>query len=145
MIRAAWGPPRLSIAGECARRGTDAVVEGCVRLLGGDDVDPGLVAALAGPGARDWLDLAPDDPQRYWLRVWGARGLLWAWAEHATPAIGAALTDPAWRVREMAAKVIARHGVGDLLEPVAELRDDPTARVRAAADRAVTILTAQEA
>lgn len=37
----------------------------------------------------------------------------------------------------MCAKVIARHAVGDLLEAVAGIRDDPVPRVRAAAIRAV--------
>jgi hypothetical protein len=42
----------------------------------------------------------------------------------------------------LAAKVIARHRIGAALEAVAELRDDPVLRVRAAADRALMLLTA---
>ena len=42
----------------------------------------------------------------------------------------------------MAAKVIARHKVGDALNAVAALRADAVERVRAAATRAVTVLTA---
>lgn len=83
----------------------------------------------------------PRPDQRYWFRVWGARGLLWNWDDSATGAITAALRDPSWRVREMAAKVIARHLVGDALAAVAGLRDDPAPRVRAAANRAVARLT----
>jgi hypothetical protein len=45
----------------------------------------------------------------------------------------------------MAAKVIARHRVGDALDAVAGLRTDPVPRVRAAAARAVVILTADGA
>ena len=56
--------------------------------------------------------------------------------------IANATRDEAWRVREMAAKVIARHRVGDALDAVAALRADPVQRVRAAAARAVTRLTA---
>jgi hypothetical protein len=52
------------------------------------------------------------------------------------------LQDTEWRVREMAAKVVARHLVGDALPTVTVLRDDPTPRVRAAAHRAVLALTA---
>jgi HEAT repeat protein len=78
----------------------------------------------------------------YWPRVWAARGLLHAWDDRAAPAIIQATTDDAWRVREMAAKVIARHYVGDALTAVAELVNDPVPRVRAAAERAVVILTA---
>jgi hypothetical protein len=42
----------------------------------------------------------------------------------------------------MAGKVIARHQVGDALHAVAALRSDSVERVRAAASRAVTVLTA---
>jgi HEAT repeat protein len=74
--------------------------------------------------------------------VWAARGLLHAWDGRATAVIIQATADDAWRVREMAAKVIARHRVGDALPAVARLRTDPVRRVRAAAERAVVLLTA---
>ena len=74
--------------------------------------------------------------------MWAARGLLHAWDDSATEAIIHATDDEAWRVREMAGKVVARHRVGDALDAVAALRDDPVPRVRAAAQRAVVILTA---
>ncbi|MGA2210443.1 MAG: HEAT repeat domain-containing protein [Acidimicrobiales bacterium] len=76
---------------------------------------------------------------------WAARGLLHNWDDEATPAIVRATTDEAWRVREMAAKVIARHQVGEAFDAVAGLRDDPVPRVRAAAQRAVVVLTASGA
>jgi hypothetical protein len=41
----------------------------------------------------------------------------------------------------MAVKVVARHVLGDALPAVAELRDDPVPRVRAAAGRAVAVLS----
>jgi hypothetical protein len=75
-----------------------------------------------------------------WLRIWATRGLLWAWDGVAVDALRGALVDDAWRVREMAAKVVARHLVGDLLANVSELRDDPVARVRQASERAVARL-----
>lgn len=84
-------------------------------------------------------------------RVWAARGLLHAWdpacgypacRDAATEAIIHATSDDAWRVREMAGKVIARHRVGDALDAVAALRADGVPRVRAAAQRAVAALTA---
>lgn len=58
-------------------------------------------------------------------------------AECARPGGG-----PGLIVREMAAKVVARHRVGGALDAVAPLRDDPIPRVRAAAHRAVVLLTA---
>jgi hypothetical protein len=140
--RSYWGrTPRESIAAECARRGRKAVVAGCARLVMGEDVDTRLVTALAGPAARRVLDGDSRADLRYWLRVWGARGLLWEWDDSAAPALAVALRDPAWRVREMAAKVVARHLLGDALPEVAALRADPVPRVRAAASRAVVLLT----
>ncbi len=137
-----WGiTPRQSIAIECANHGKAPLVDACIALMGGEDVDFRLIGVLAGPDAAGWV-ADTGETNRYWLRVWGARGLLWAWDDRATDAIHAGLADPAWRVREMSAKVIAKHAVGDLLEAVAELRQDPILRVRAAADRAVTLLTA---
>jgi hypothetical protein len=116
------------------------VVDGCIALVRGGRVDSGLLYALAGPGAAKFLDGAPHQDE-YWLRVWGARGLLWAWETSAADAIEGALADEAWRVREMALKVVARHLLGEALPDVARLRDDPVPRVRAAAGRAQVVLT----
>lgn len=136
-----WGvAPRDSIEAECHRRGHDAVASGCIALLRGEDVDAELLAALAGPAAPRFLHGPRKD--RYWLRVWGARGLLWNWDDRAVDAIGAALDDEHWRVREMACKVIASHRVGSLLDRILPLREDSTPRVRTAAQRAVAVLTA---
>jgi hypothetical protein len=146
VVKSSWAlTPAESIRLECGRRGTDALVDGCIRLMRGQSVDVPLVEALAGPASGVVLDYEPDDEKRYWLRVWGARGLLWARDDVAVSAIRDGLADPHWRVREMSAKVIARHAIGDLLEAVAELRHDPIPRVRAAATRAVAVLTARGA
>jgi hypothetical protein len=144
LVAAIWQlTPRQSILAECQRRGKPAVVEGCINLLCRcGDVDDGLVLALGGPHAQLVLDGHEGGKSGYWPRVWAARGLLHAWDDGAGPAIIQATTDDAWRVREMAAKVIARHYVGDALTAVAELVNDPVPRVRAAAERAVVILTA---
>ena len=64
------------------------------------------------------------------------------WDDSATSAVVRAVGDPAWRVREMALKVIARHRVGDALDVAVAAADDPVARVRAASARAVATLTA---
>jgi HEAT repeat protein len=138
---AEWTPKR-SVEFECARRGQDQLVSGCVALLRRQDADDDLVIALGGPGARTILDSGPRPVYLYWLRVWAARGLLHAYAEQAEEAVLEALSDEHWRVREMAAKVIARYRIGAAFEAVAELRDDPVPRVRAAAHRAVVLLTA---
>jgi HEAT repeats len=140
--RSHWGlTPRQSIEAECARRGRPAVIAGCRRLIQGDDADPALIIALGGPYAPRLLDGDPQSDQRYWFRVWGTRGLLWAWDDSALDAVFLALSDPAWRVRELAAKVAARHGLGDVLPALVDLRDDQVPRVRAAASRAIALLT----
>ncbi|HWM05277.1 MAG TPA: hypothetical protein VNP92_23305 [Actinophytocola sp.] len=137
--------PRERILTECARHGRPAVVAGCVRLLAGGDTDDRFVRVLGGRTAPNVLAQPEREDLRYWLRVWGARGLLWAWEDSALDALCAAFSDEAWRVREMAAKVVARNLVGDALEAVAPLRDDPVLRVRVAATRAVATLTAKGA
>lgn len=132
------------MAAECSRRGAGEVVAGCVTLLQGHEVDGELVVALGGAPAR-WAVTGGEGGPDYWLRVWATRGLLYVWDDTAAPAVTAALADEAWRVREMAAKVVARHRLGDALPAVAALADDPVARVRAAAERAVIRLTADRA
>jgi hypothetical protein len=136
--------PRQSVEMECSRRGTAQVVAGCVALLRGGDADDELILAL---GCGNGLIVIYDGPKQrnqYWRRVWGARGLLYAWADDqdAEDALIAALGDEHWRVREMAAKVIARRRIGAALGPVTEIRSDPVPRVRAAAERAIVMLTA---
>jgi HEAT repeats len=138
-----WGlTPQQSIEIECVRRGRDQVIDGCIALLSGRAVDDDLIMALGGPAGQNVIDDGPAQRNQYWGRVWGARGLLYAFDERAADAIIEALGDEHWRVREMAAKVIARHELGVALPAVAELRDDPVPRVRAAGERALVVLTA---
>ena len=137
---APYPSPRTRVLAECARRGQDAVVTGCAALLTGGAVDVPLITVLGGPGAA-WA-LGDPDVHGHWFRVWAARGLLWAYGDAAGPAVVAGLRDEQWRVREMCAKVVAQHLIGDAFAAVLPLRDDPVPRVRAAADRAVARLTA---
>jgi hypothetical protein len=137
--------PRQSVRAECESRGFDAVVAGCIGILEGRDADDQLLLALAGPAAEYVLAGGEGGRGGYWPRVWAARGLLHAWAEIAAPAVIRATTDESWRVREMAAKVIAKHHVGAGLQAVAALADDPVPRVRSAASRAVMMLSASGA
>lgn len=126
---------------ECCRRGKLEVVAGCVALLRGRSADAELIVALGGPPAA-WALTGAEPGPYYWLRVWAARGLLWNWHDSAVPSLRDALSDEQWRVREMAAKVCARHLVGDLLADVARLQSDPVTRVRTASARATARLTA---
>jgi len=133
--------PRESVERECERRGEDQVVARCIALLRGGDTDLEFARAIGGPAADSVLGPHPRADQRYFLRVWAARALLYAWDTAAADAVVAAMDDEAWRVREMAAKVVARRRIGDALPAVAALQQDPVPRVRAAAARALAVLT----
>ena len=84
--------------------------------------------------------------QDHWPRVWAARGLLYVWhpGPRSESAVLAGLRDRAWRVREMSAKVARRHQVAAAEPRLVALLDDPRQRVRAAAEAALTSLTATE-
>ncbi|EWT06930.1 hypothetical protein N864_11940, partial [Intrasporangium chromatireducens Q5-1] len=95
--------------------------------------DPGW---LAGRTAHGWG--APErltGERDYWARVWAARTLLYVWDESAMLDVVAGLGDPAWRVREMCAKVCVRWAVDEAADGCARLLDDDTPRVRVAALR----------
>jgi HEAT repeats len=141
MTASRWGmSPRQSIEAESRRRGEVALVAGCVDLLAGRVPDAQLLRALAGPAATTVLRGQAGGVDGYWPRVWGARGLLYAWDATAGTAVIGATTDESWRVREMAAKVISRRQLGRAVPAVAALCDDPVPRVRRAAERALQTL-----
>lgn len=129
--------PRDRIAQACQRLGTTAFVARCLDLLAGGEEDPSFVTTLGGPHATRLIDRGLPADQEYWLRVWAARGLLWAGPGDRPQVLRLALRDDAWRVREMTCKVVARHRVGELLDDVAGLESDETPRVRRAAERAI--------
>jgi hypothetical protein len=128
--------PKQSIEIESRRRSPTDVVRDCVALLNNQPVDEHFLRVLAGPAAESVLDGRDGGLDGYWPRVWAARGLLHVWDDVATPAIVTATTHDAWRVREMSAKVIARHHVRPAIDAVITLLDDDSARVRVAARRA---------
>lgn len=132
--------PKDAIRAECGRRGKQEVVAGCVALLRTQPVDDALVMVLGGDAAATVLDSGPASA--YWLRVWGARGLLWAWDDAAVPALLGALRDEHWRVREMGAKAVARNRVGAAFDALGPLCEDPVPRVAQAAQRALRVLAA---
>ena len=132
--------PKQSVEQECERRGRPAVVKGCVAMLNGKPVDDQLILALGGPPA-EWVRTGEPSGPDYWLRVWGARGLLYAWDDSARPAVLRALDDEAWRVRDMALKVVARRGLQEAADQVERCQGDSSARVRASAARAQKAIT----
>lgn len=139
--RSKWGvSPGESVKRECAIRGQDAVISGCIALLEGRDADPELIYALGGPPAR-WAVNGGVSGPAYWLKVWAARGLLYEYDATAAPTIMNALSDEQWRVREMAAKVCGRQRIEEALPQLSGLAHDLRPRVQRAAERAVARIT----
>lgn len=136
--------PRERLAQASREYGQETVAVWCAELLSGqtshDATDRPSLGWLGGKGA-DWL-LARDElgAHEYWPRVWAARGLLYAWSPRAVPAVVSALDDPAWRVREMAAKVVRLREIGAAGEVLTGLVDDEVTRVRVAALRALAVV-----
>lgn len=137
------GPPRNRIGGARAALGEQELVRWCAALLDGTagHDDPELPSLLWLGGRSAEAELARGDlvarGQDYWVRVWAARAMLYAWAAEAAPAVVNGLADPAWRVREMAAKVVKLREVGEAGDALARLVGDVVVRVRLAAVRAL--------
>lgn len=130
--------PRHRIEQACAAFGREVVVSRCLELLAGAAIDDeSFLVVLGGRPARGLLLKGVPPEEAYWVRVWAARGLLWAGPGEDVTVLRRSLADDSWRVREMVCKVVARHLVADLLADVADLDTDPVPRVRAAAKRAV--------
>lgn len=132
------------------RIGEGAVVDRCVALLDGApreehlDVLPWLTGLDFGAGAPT---LDRDSWKDFWPRSWGARGLLYVWAESAGPSVVAGLALPpqtpepaGWRVAEMCLKVVARREVAGAGDPAAALAGHELSRVRGQAMRALAVV-----
>lgn len=114
----------------------------CLDTFFGRSFDHAMLEVLGGAHARLVVAGADGGLSGYWPRVWAMRGLLYAWDETAVTAVIAGTEDSAWRVREMAGKVTARHLVDDAFDAMTVLTDDSIERVRAAANRALARLVA---
>lgn len=128
--------PRVRIEAACQQMGREALIGRCLALLAGGIEAADFLMILGGSPAMHLLAEGVPEDQEYWLRVWAARGLLWAGPGDDAEALRAGLEDRAWRVREMTCRVIARHHIGELLDDVVPMEQDRNARVRAAAKRA---------
>jgi HEAT repeats len=116
-----------------ARFGEADVADRAASLLGGNNEGEEFLLWVGGRHAKGILDGAPA---LYWPEVWGARTLLYAWDPSATPAVGAGLSNQAWRVREMCCRVVAVREL-PLSAALLPLLADEVARVRANAARAL--------
>jgi HEAT repeat protein len=134
--------PAERVGAACDRWGEGEVVRRCAaQLVAGPAAPTGelldLAEVLGGLRDRDFLAGGRPPGHAYWARVWAARALRYVWADFAAPAVVAALDDEYWRVREMAAKVVADQELADAADRLVELLGDDTARVRIAAARAL--------
>jgi len=124
--------------------GDEALTVWCADLLARRSRwgDPDLpdIGWVGGRAASTWG--APDrltDDTDYWFQVWAARTLLYVWSDACAADVVAALQDPAWRVREMCAKVAARWEVAAAADACLVLVGDDTPRVRVAAVRVLGV------
>jgi HEAT repeat protein len=118
--------------GEAARR--------CVAMLTADS--PADVAdTLLRLGDTAPQALRPDSPWKpYWVRVWGARGLLYVWDESCASPVVQGLRDEHWRVAEMCLKVSAKRELGEAAPGAVALSGHELPRVRAAVARDLGII-----
>lgn len=69
--------------------------------------------------------------------MWAARALLYVWDEAVVPEVVRALGHEHWRLREMAAKVVAKREVGAAADAVRALLDDEDEAVRKRAEQSL--------
>ncbi len=122
------------------RYSESGVVERALSLLAGNNEGEDFLLFVGGEHAQGILDGAPV---LYWPELWGARALLYVWDETAESVIIGTLSNPAWRVREMGARVAAARELPAASE-LAELLSDRVPRVRAAAAKALSALGTAE-
>lgn len=125
--------PADRIAAAVQVYGERETVDRAAALLGGANAGEDFLLFVGGTHAKGILDGAPA---LYWPELWGARALMNVWHDSAGIAIKAGLTNQAWRVREMCAKVVYVRELpySDILLP---MLTDEVPRVRAAAARAL--------
>jgi HEAT repeat protein len=123
--------------------GRHRLVEVCADLLAGAD-RTAYVPELRYLTNHDWSDGDPvRDPavwKDYWVRTWGARGLLHCWDDAATSTVVAGLGDEHYRPAEMCLKVATRYDVAGAGPGAARLTGHELPRVRVAAARALAVV-----
>jgi hypothetical protein len=126
------------IAELAERLGAEAVVAVCTDLMA-DAPREQYVDELRHLTGHDWN---PGDAvfsratwPDYWVRTWGARGLLYVWDERAASAVVAGLGDEHWRPAEMCLKVSTRRELGASGPAAVRLSSHLLPRVRAQALR----------
>jgi hypothetical protein len=130
------------IVGLAQRIGVPAFVAVCTDLMAGAERER-YVEELRSLTGHDWQPgdgvLDRSTWADYWVRTWGARGLLHVWDDSATSAVVAGLGDEHWRPAEMCLKVTARHDVAQAGDAACLLLSHELPRVRAQALRALAV------
>jgi hypothetical protein len=123
--------------------GRERFVEVCADLLAGA-ARTAYVAELRYLTGHSWEPGSPtldaEVWKDYWVRTWGARGLLHRWHDRATDAVVAGLRDEHYRPAEMCLKVSAEHEVAGSGPGAAALTTHDLPRVRATAVRALGVV-----
>ena len=118
-------------------------VEVCVDLLGGAD-RTAYVPELRYLTGHSWEAgdkvLDREAWKDYWVRTWGARGLLHCWHDSATAPVVIGLDDEHYRPAEMCLKVSAKHDVAGSGPGAARLTRHELPRVRANAVRTLGVV-----
>lgn len=115
-------------------------VEICVDLLDGADRAAYVPELRYLTGFSDDHFLDRQAWHDYWVRTWGARGLLHCWHDSATEAVVAGLGDEHYRPAEMCLKVSAKHDVAGAGPGAARLTGHELPRVRANAVRTLGVV-----
>lgn len=126
-------PLEERLRAQVAREGERTVALRAAALLGGGYEGESFLLVVGGEHADGVLKGAPS---LYWPELWGARALLYVWDDAAADAVVAGLANPAWRVREMCARVCTERILGGQ-KKLARLTTDEHPRVRAAGARAL--------
>lgn len=110
----------------------------CLELLAGADRGDRLPELTYLTGLPLEPGSAALDPARwkdYWVRTWGARGLLYVWTDDAGPGVVTGLADEHWRPAEMCLKVATKRELGEAGPAAVGFLDHALPRMRAQALR----------
>ena len=123
--------------------GRERFVEVCCDLLGGADrtsyvAELRYLTGFDGEHRDRFLD--ETSWKDYWVRTWGARGLLHCWSDRASDAVVAGLGDEHYRPAEMCLKVAARYDVAGSGPGAAALTTHELPRVRGNAVRTLGVV-----
>jgi hypothetical protein len=109
-------PVGVLIAELADHLGVRATVDLCVELIEGADRRDHSDAMPYFTGVvfdEDSPIYYPAQWKDYWVRTWGARGLLYVWHDSAAPAVVSGLDDEHWRPAEMCLKVSTKRELGE--------------------------------